>query len=74
MESGKKVKRIALYRRNEVRRLVDSLLKGKTDLRPQRDPVAGDYVFEVEGISTSNASALLDDLNTNDVLEKYRID
>lgn len=74
MESGKKVKRIALYRRNEVRRLVDSLLKGKTDLRPQRDPVAGDYVFEVEGISTSKASALLDDLNTNDVLEKYRID
>ena len=74
MESAKKAKRLALYRRNEVRRLIDSLLKGKGDLRPQRDPVVGDYVFEVEGLSASKASALLEDLKTNDVLEEFRLD
>jgi hypothetical protein len=74
MESGKKAKRAALYRRNEVRRLINSLLKGKGDLRPQRDPVAGDYIFEVEGLSSSKASALLQDLDANGILEKYRLD
>ena len=73
-QSEKDPKRISLYRRNDVRRLIDSLLKGKSDLRPQRDPVAGDYVFEVEGLSASKASALLEDLNANYILEKYRLD
>jgi hypothetical protein len=59
---------------NEVRRLVDKLLSGRSDFRPQRDPVAGDYVFEVEGLSKSKASALLDELETSDVLQKYRLD
>ena len=74
MESEKRAKRIALYRRNEVRRLVDGLLKGKDELRPQRDPVGGDYVFEVEGLSASKASVLLENLKDNDILEKYRLD
>jgi len=74
VESEKKAKRLALYRLNEVRRLVDKLLKGKGDFRPQRDPVAGDYVFEVEGLSKSKTSALLDELETCDVLQKYRLD
>ena len=71
---SEKAKRLALYRLNEVRRLVDRLLKGKGDFRPQRDPVAGDYVFEVEGLSKSKTSALLDELETYDVLQKYRLD
>ena len=74
VESDNKAKRLSLYRRNEVRRLVDRLLKGNGEFRPQRDPVAGDYIFEVEGLSASKASALLDELATCAVLDKYRID
>ena len=71
VDSEKKAKRLALYRLNEVRRLVDKLLSGKGDLRPQRDPVAGDYIFEVEGLSKSKMSGLLEELETCDVLQKY---
>lgn len=74
MQPEKKTKRLALYRINEVRRLVDKLLSGKSDFRPQRDPVAGDYVFEVEGLNKSKTSALLDELETCDALQKYRLD
>jgi ribosomal protein L37AE/L43A len=74
LQPEKKAKRLALYRMNEVRRLVDKLLSGKSDFRPQRDPVAGDYVFEVEGLNKSKTSALLDELETCDVLQKYRLD
>lgn len=74
MESEKKAKRLVLYRLNEVRRLVDGLLKGKGDLQPQRDPIVGDYIFGVEGLSTSKASALLGELESDGVLAKYRLD
>lgn len=73
VESERKAKRLALYGLNEVRRLVDRLLKGNGDLRPQRDALAGDYVFEVEGLGASKASALLKELEASDVLEKYRL-
>jgi len=74
VESENKAKRLSLYRRDDVRRLVDHLLKGNGEFRPQRDAVAGDYIFELEGVSSSKASVLLDDLADCAVLEKYRID
>jgi hypothetical protein len=74
LQPEKKAKRLALYRTNEVRRLVDKLLSGRSDFRPQRDRVAGDYVFELEGLSKLKASALLEELETCDVLQKYRLD
>jgi hypothetical protein len=72
MLSDKKLRRLALYKRDEVRRLVEQLLKSKSDLRPQRDPVTGDYVFEVEGLDAAKAYALLGELEGNAILEKYR--
>jgi hypothetical protein len=73
LESDAKEKRVGLYRRNEVRRLINYLLKGTGVLSPDRDPKAGDYVFAgVPGLSF-DLSALLKELAANGILEEYQV-
>jgi hypothetical protein len=45
-EPQDKRKRLALYMRDDVRRIVDYLLKGNGDIRPRRDPHTGDYLLD----------------------------
>lgn len=45
MES-ERTRRLALYRRDDVRRLIDQLLKESDSLEPRRDRNAGDYAFD----------------------------
>jgi hypothetical protein len=71
MES-EKTKRVALYKRDDVRRLIDQLLKGSGGIEPRRDPNAGDYAFdEMAGLEVP---VLLKELAAGGVLEEYRID
>jgi transposase-like protein len=71
MES-EETRRLALYRRDDVRRLIDQLLKENGSIEPRRDRNTGDYAFdEVTGL---NLSVLLKELSANGVLDEYRID
>lgn len=67
-----RTRRLALYRRDDVRRLIDQLLKESGSLKPRRDQNTGDYAFdEMAGL---NLSVLLKELSANGVLDEYRID
>jgi len=71
MES-ERTRRLALYRRDDVRRLIDQLLKKSSGLEPRRDRNTGDYAFdEMAGL---DLSVLLKELSASGVLDEYRID
>src|SRR3989304_3703846 len=61
--------RLQLYRRDDVRRFVSWLLKSTGEIRPQRDPITGDYVYP--GVEKQE---LLSELESKGILEKYVVD
>ncbi len=60
--------RLFLYKRDDIRRFVSWLLKARDDIRPQRDPDGGGYIYP--GLESTK---LLLELESNGILEKYAV-
>lgn len=68
---GEKAIRLALYKRDGVRRFVEWLLKQTVDIVPQVDSTTGEHIYADIPESTGN---LLPELESVGILEKYLLD
>lgn len=74
MSNESKADRLALYKREDVRRAITRLMDQGGEIRPQRDPVTGDYVLSgVETFGIPDASLLFEELERHSIVEKYQI-
>jgi hypothetical protein len=71
VSEGEKETRLRLYKRDDVRRFVESLLKEKVNIVPTYDPSTGDNVY---ANIPEGSQYLLTELNSSGILEKYVLD
>lgn len=73
-EVDEKSERLLLYRRDDVRRLMEWMLRGHDEIRPQRSSETGQYVYSGADFGLEDISARLAELESHKILQRITID
>lgn len=73
-EVDEKSERLLLYRRDDVRRLVEWMLRAHDEIRPQRNSETGQYVYSGADFGLEDISAPLAELESHKILQRITID